>query len=163
GRRLHGAGLSRARTGAGGHGSVEQPASTPSGAVLFNASRQPRVAACDRAASVAIPGREHADSMTIVIRPATETDYDDVADVWARSFYSNGFATAPLDETITELRGRIPEEMANGWHLYVADDGGVVAAMLAFRTRDNFLSQIFVAPEYQRRGVGKMLLAFTRQ
>ena len=101
--------------------------------------------------------------MNIVIRPATEADYDEVARVWTRSFFSNGFATAPFDETVAQLRGRIPEEVANGWHLYAADDGDVMAAMLAFRTRDNFLSQIFVAPEYQGRGVGKMLMAFTRQ
>ena len=101
--------------------------------------------------------------MNIVIRPATEADYDEVARVWTRSFFSNGFAPAPFDETLAELRGRIPEEVANGWHLYAADDDGVMAAMLAFRTRDNFLSQIFVAPEYQRRGVGKMLMAFVQQ
>ena len=62
-----------------------------------------------------------------------------------------------------QLRGRIPEEITNGWHLYAAYDDSTMAAMLAFRTRDNFLSQIFVAPEYQRRGVGKLLMTFVRQ
>ena len=34
--------------------------------------------------------------------------------------------------------------------------------MLAFRSRDNYLDQIFVAPSHQAKGVGKMLLDFTR-
>lgn len=101
--------------------------------------------------------------MSIIIRPASDAEYDVVAQVWASSFFSTGLASATFDETVAELRGRIPVEVANGWHLHVADDRGVIAAMLAFRTRDNTLSQIFVAPAYQGRGVGKMLLAFVRQ
>ena len=35
--------------------------------------------------------------------------------------------------------------------------------MLAFRLRDGYLDQLFVAPEYHGRGIGKMLLQFTRK
>ena len=35
--------------------------------------------------------------------------------------------------------------------------------MLAFRLRDCYLDQLFVAPEYHGRGIGKMLLQFTRK
>ena len=36
-------------------------------------------------------------------------------------------------------------------------------AMLAFRLRDGYLDQLFVDPAYHGRGVGKMLLQFTRK
>ena len=100
--------------------------------------------------------------MNIVIRPATEADYDDVARVWMASWQSIRLPHWE-EASIPNARARIPIEMANGWQLYVADDGGVIAAMLAFRTRDNFLDQIFVAPEYQGRGLGQRLLTLVRQ
>jgi GNAT superfamily N-acetyltransferase len=64
---------------------------------------------------------------------------------------------------LAENRVRIPREMAAGWSLYAADDGGRIAAMLAFRPRDGYLDQLFVAPEHHGRGIGKMLLEFTRK
>jgi ribosomal protein S18 acetylase RimI-like enzyme len=95
------------------------------------------------------------------IRPARTEDYDAVADVWMRSWLSVGVET-PSDWLLQRLRERVPLEVANGWSLYVAEDGGRLAAMLAFRLRDNYLDQLFIAPEYQGRGLGKRLLAFTR-
>ena len=106
------------------------------------------------AAAIPAPG--------IVIRPAREDEFDAITAVWLASHESTGLAS-PWDARFDELRARIPREMAAGWHLYVADDGGAIAAMLAFRTRDNYLDQLFVAPAYQHRGIGKMLLAFTRR
>jgi ribosomal protein S18 acetylase RimI-like enzyme len=51
----------------------------------------------------------------------------------------------------------------NGWSLYVADDNGVLAAMLALHLPDRYLDQLFVAPDYQGDSLGRRLLAFTRQ
>jgi ribosomal protein S18 acetylase RimI-like enzyme len=99
---------------------------------------------------------------TIRIRPAREDEFDAITRVWIASHESTGLATS-WDASFDELRARIPREIAAGWQLYVADDAGTLAAMLAFRTRDNYLDQVFVAPAYQRRGLGKQLLAFTRQ
>jgi ribosomal protein S18 acetylase RimI-like enzyme len=98
----------------------------------------------------------------IFIRPARGDEFDDVARVWMDSHVSTGLATGS-DATFAQLRARIPVEIANGWQLYVVELDGRIAAMLAFRTRDNYLDQIFVAPEYQHKGIGKKLLAFTRQ
>jgi ribosomal protein S18 acetylase RimI-like enzyme len=98
----------------------------------------------------------------IVIRKAREDEFDAVTRVWMDSHVSTGLA-APGDASFAELRARIPVEIANGWHLHVAELDGEIAAMLAFRTRDNYLDQIFVAPRFQGRGIGKRLLAFTRR
>ena len=95
------------------------------------------------------------------IRPARPDDYDEVARVWMDSFVSTG-----LDDGSTfllgQLRARIPREVAGGWSLYVADDAGRIAAMLALHLAQNYLDQLFVAPQYQGNGLGRRLLGFTR-
>lgn len=98
----------------------------------------------------------------IVIRPAREDEFDAVAKVWLESFESLGFPEAAKIE-FSYLRERIPREIADGWELYVADDGGTIAAMLAIRPRDNHLDQIFVAPARKGEGIGKRLLAVCRE
>ena len=47
--------------------------------------------------------------------------------------------------------------------MFVADDSGNIAAMLALHLAEHHLDQLFVAPEYQGRSLGRRLLAFTRQ
>lgn len=97
-----------------------------------------------------------------VIRPARSDEYDEVARVWMESWVSTG-----LDEAsnflLAKLRARVPMEVAKGWSLYVADDNGKLAAMLALHLPDRYLDQLFVAPEYQGNSVGRQLLAFTRK
>ncbi len=53
-------------------------------------------------------------------------------------------------------------EIEKGWSLFVADDGGVLAAMLALNPPKLSLDQLFVAPEHQGKDLGRKLLAFTR-
>ena len=100
--------------------------------------------------------------MTPTIRPARADEYDEVARVWMDSWVSTGFGTAS-EELLGQLRARIPAEVANGWSLYVADDDGTLVAMLALHVPNKHLDQLFVAPEYHGRSIGRMLLAFTRQ
>ena len=97
----------------------------------------------------------------IAIRTAREDEYDAITRVWMDSHVSTGLATGS-DATFAALRARIPDEIVKGWQLYVAELDGAIAAMLAFRRIDNYLDQLFVAPEHQGKGIGKALLAFTR-
>jgi ribosomal protein S18 acetylase RimI-like enzyme len=96
------------------------------------------------------------------IRPARADEYDEIARVWMNSWASTG-----LEETsnflLAKLRARIPIEVEKGWMLYVADDGGTLAAMLALHLPDFYLDQLFVAPDYQGQNLGRRLLAFTRE
>jgi ribosomal protein S18 acetylase RimI-like enzyme len=96
------------------------------------------------------------------IRPARSDEYDEVARVWMESWVSTG-----LEESskylLANLRARVRLEIENGWSLYVADDDGRIAAMLALHMPDRYLDQIFVAPDYQGRGLGRRLLSFTRK
>jgi ribosomal protein S18 acetylase RimI-like enzyme len=96
------------------------------------------------------------------IRPARPDEYDDVARVWMESWVSPGLAEA-RNFLLAYLRARVARAIDNGWGLFVADDGSRLAAMLALQPRDNYLDQIFVAPGDQGHGLGRRLLAFTRQ
>ena len=96
------------------------------------------------------------------IRPAQRDEYDEIARVWMNSWVSTGLEDAS-NFLLAKLRARVPLEIEKGWSLYVADDDGRIAAMLALHLPDLYLDQLFVAPEYQGRNIGRQLLAFTRQ
>jgi ribosomal protein S18 acetylase RimI-like enzyme len=96
------------------------------------------------------------------IRPARSDEYDAIARVWMNSWVSTRLAEAS-DFLLAQLRARIPREIEKGWSLFVADDAGALAAMLALHLPDLYLDQLFVAPEYQRQNLGRRLLAFTRR
>jgi ribosomal protein S18 acetylase RimI-like enzyme len=96
------------------------------------------------------------------IRPARSEEYDEIARVWMNSWVSTGLEQ-PSNFLLATLRARIPLEVEKGWSLFAADDGGVLAAMLALHMPNFYLDQLFVAPEYQGQSLGRRLLAFTRQ
>jgi ribosomal protein S18 acetylase RimI-like enzyme len=96
-----------------------------------------------------------------IIRPARSDEYDDIARVWMNSWVSTGLDTAS-DSLLSTLRARVPQEVEKGWSLFVADDAGAIAAMLALEVSKLYLDQLFVAPQYQGRSLGRRLLAFTR-
>ena len=96
------------------------------------------------------------------IRSARTDEYDEIARVWMESWVSTGLAETS-GFLLANLRARIRQEIKKGWSLYVADDAGRLAAMLPLHLPDLYLDQLFVAPEYQGRSLGRTLLAFTRQ
>jgi len=96
------------------------------------------------------------------IRPARPDEYDAIARVWMDSWVSTGLEAAS-NFLLAIMRARIPLEVEKGWTLFVADDGGALAAMLALHLPKRRLDQLFVAPEYQGQSLGRKLLAFARQ
>lgn len=96
-----------------------------------------------------------------VIRPARTDEYDEIGRVWMESWVSTGLAEAS-EFLLANLRARILHEIEDGWTLFVADDVGTIAAMLALHLPKLYLDQLFVAPSYQGRSIGRQLLAFTR-
>jgi GNAT superfamily N-acetyltransferase len=97
-----------------------------------------------------------------IIRPARADEYDEVARVWMESWVSTGLEEAS-NFLLANLRARVLREVEYGWSLFVADDEGRLAAMLALRLADGCLGQLFIAPNYQGQGLGKRLLAFARE
>lgn len=96
-----------------------------------------------------------------IIRSARSDEHDDIARVWMDSWVSTGLTEASAF-LLANLRARIPKELENGWTLFVADDDGKLAAMLALHLPKRYLDQLMVAPAYQGRSLGRQLLAFTR-
>jgi GNAT superfamily N-acetyltransferase len=96
-----------------------------------------------------------------IIRPARPDEYNEVARVWMNSWVSTGLAEAS-EFLLANLRARVRHEIEQGWTLFVADDRGTLAAMLALHLPKRYLDQLFVAPEYQGKSLGRQLLAFTR-
>ena len=96
-----------------------------------------------------------------VIRPAHAEEYDEIARVWMESWVSTGLEEAS-NFLLANLRARVRREIENGWSLFVADDDGRLAAMLALHLPKLYLDQLFVAPDYQGRSLGRKLMAFTR-
>jgi ribosomal protein S18 acetylase RimI-like enzyme len=95
------------------------------------------------------------------IRAAVPADYDSLAQIWLESWYSTGLKSL-FDPGPEMLHKRIPDEVAKGWSLYAAEQGGTIVAMLALKTKDFYLDQLWVAPAHQGRGIGRALLSFTR-
>ena len=95
------------------------------------------------------------------IRPARADEYDEIARVWMQSWCSTGLAEES-EFLLANLRARVRREIEDGWSLFVADDSGTIAAMLAIHAPKHYLDQLFVAPDYHGRSLGRKLLAFTR-
>ncbi|UPK35975.1 GNAT family N-acetyltransferase [Bradyrhizobium sp. 186] len=96
-----------------------------------------------------------------IIRSGHADEYDEIARVWMQSWVSTGLAEAS-NFLLANLRARIRREIEGGWSLFVADDHGTIAAMLALHLPKLYLDQLFVAPAYQGKSLGRKLLAFTR-
>ena len=96
-----------------------------------------------------------------IIRPARAEEYDEIARLWMESWVTTGLAESS-NFLLANLRARVRREIEDGWSLYVMEDGSTLAAMLALHLPRLELDQIFVAPDYQGRSLGRKLLAFTR-
>jgi GNAT superfamily N-acetyltransferase len=99
--------------------------------------------------------------MPITIRPAQPAEYDAIAKLWMESWCSTGLET-PSVMLLAALKARVAREVTGGWSLYVADDDGQLAAMLAVHVPKLYLDQLFVAPTHQGQSLGRQLLGFTR-
>jgi ribosomal protein S18 acetylase RimI-like enzyme len=96
-----------------------------------------------------------------IIRPARADEYDEIGRIWMESWVSTGLGETS-DFLLANLRARIRRETEDGWSLFVADDNGTIAAMLALHLPKLYLDMLFVAPAYQNQSLGRQLLTFTR-
>jgi ribosomal protein S18 acetylase RimI-like enzyme len=89
----------------------------------------------------------------IAITPYRDADFAAVTEIWLESSRSMGI---PLPVSLDDLRARWPRELAAGWQVHIARDGGKVVGFLALK--DGKVDQLFIAPDCQGRGIGKKLL-----
>ncbi len=97
----------------------------------------------------------------IKIRPARRSELHAVTRLWMESWDSTGLPGG-TGYRVDLLRERLDRDLAAGLQLFVATLAGRIVGMLAIRPKDRHLDQLFVAPSFQRRGIGKALLAFAR-
>ncbi|MBR0692359.1 GNAT family N-acetyltransferase [Bradyrhizobium lablabi] len=100
--------------------------------------------------------------MQPTIRPARPDEHDEIARVWMESRVTTGLSQ-PSDGLLSDLRARMSREIEKGWSLFVADDRGTIAGMLALHLPTVLLDQLMIAPAYQGRSLGRRLLAFARR
>ncbi|KPF75812.1 hypothetical protein IP88_06880 [alpha proteobacterium AAP81b] len=93
----------------------------------------------------------------VSLRPARDDDRDAVAILWRASAGLPGVATAQLPPPAA-IRARVDRDLAAGWVLSVAQSGEDLVGMLALRPDLAVLDQIFVAPGWLGRGVGRLLM-----
>lgn len=86
----------------------------------------------------------------ISIAPYTDADFESVTQVWFDSASSTGL---PMPVNLNDLRDRWPNELAGGWVISVAKAANIPIGFMALK--GNKLDQLFIAPGYQGRGIGK--------
>lgn len=107
------------------------------------------------------PAARHEPDAGVILRAAVPADLDRVARIWLEGWQSLGITLAEAPD-YSALRARIAAEIAGGWAVTVAELGGVVAGFVAIRAEAGVLEQIFIAPEFHRRGCGAALLGHAR-
>ena len=95
--------------------------------------------------------------MPVAIRPYRDEDREAVAKLWLDSWRSTGLSIARL-ATEAGNYDRIGRELAAGWQAHLAWDGDQLVGFLALKPATGCLDQLFVAPEAQGRGIGRLLL-----
>jgi len=98
----------------------------------------------------------------VIIRRYRPEDFDPVNDLWRRArLHAYGDFQARKGHTAEEDRTYFREVVQVKHDLWVADIDERPAAFMAIA--GDFVDQLFVAPEHQRRGLGAALLAHARR
>jgi GNAT superfamily N-acetyltransferase len=97
----------------------------------------------------------------IDIRALRDEDHEVAAHIWDAGRRSTGLAIAAAASE-AQLRERIPRELGFGWEAYLAWRGEAAVGFLALKIKLQCLDQVFLLPEAQGRGLGRMLFEFAR-
>ena len=91
---------------------------------------------------------------------ATARDAAPLAEVWLRSRKASIPANPPPVHSDAEVRAFFAEIAVPSMEAWVADDGGVVGLLVL---KDDFVNQLHVDPDHQRRGVGTALVELAKR
>src|SRR2546423_13383497 len=98
--------------------------------------------------------------MNLSIRPYENSDLERVIQIWLRAWESSRLPVRnPLDAE--KLRSSIPVEIKRGVLIYVVVVNTFVLGVVILRGAK--LEQLYVDPNYQRKGIGRKLIEFTKQ
>lgn len=99
--------------------------------------------------------------MALTIQDYRPHQCDAVARLWFDSHASAGLSHG-ADTTVEKLAERLARESRDRWTVRLAMIGEEIAGFLAFNSIEAYLNQLFIAPGFQRRGVGLVLLNYAR-
>jgi putative acetyltransferase len=100
--------------------------------------------------------------VTVVIRPYRDADREAVARLWLDSWQSTELPVARL-ATEAGNHDRIERELVAGWRVHLAWDEDRLVGFLALKPAAGCLDQLFVSPEAQGLGIGRLLLDFAKE
>jgi GNAT superfamily N-acetyltransferase len=95
------------------------------------------------------------------LRPYAPGDEAAMAGLWFESWLSVGLEHPVV--TKAELVERLPRELAGRWDVTVAEADGRLLGFLALALSERRLDQLFIAPDAQRRGVGRTLFEVAKE
>lgn len=93
--------------------------------------------------------------MTIIVRPATAADAEQVADI-DLSARAEALPTVRWAHTPDEVRSWIANVLLPGGDVWVAEQAGVLVGYLALH--NDIVAQLYLRPGYWRRGIGTALI-----
>jgi GNAT superfamily N-acetyltransferase len=97
----------------------------------------------------------------VSIQPLKPAFKRPLCEIWFDSFESAGLKHSP-GTSVDSLVARLDAEIAGGWHVWLAVDGGSLLGFLAYAPEKGYLNQLFLARSAQGRGAGKLLLDFAK-
>jgi GNAT superfamily N-acetyltransferase len=95
------------------------------------------------------------------LKPYNCTDLHALAQLWYASWLSSNPVVFD-DDTPERFACLIEENLANGWDLTLAWSDNTLKGFLALRITNAWLDQLFIAPDYQNKGLGLELLTLQK-
>lgn len=91
------------------------------------------------------------------IRLFRPDDLDETVRLWYRTWHHT-FLGLRHPQTFDQWKSRFRDEISVTEQVWVAEVDGRIVGFLAMKQAEGYLDQLFVDPEWQRRGIGTALM-----
>lgn len=97
----------------------------------------------------------------LVIRPALDSECRSLAEIWDESWQSTK-VPSPEHLSLDELAERLRGFVSAGADLFAIEDTGDLIGLIVLDPAREILSQLFLKPAAQNRGIGRSCMAFVQ-
>ncbi|MEM9668559.1 MAG: GNAT family N-acetyltransferase [Pseudomonadota bacterium] len=97
----------------------------------------------------------------VIVRRASRGEYSHLTQIWLDAWQSAGLAH-PNDLAFDELLELFALKAETEWDLHVAEFEGEASGFLALKKAEKKIDQLFIAPAWQRLGLGSHLLSIAK-
>ncbi|MEM9571962.1 MAG: GNAT family N-acetyltransferase [Pseudomonadota bacterium] len=95
----------------------------------------------------------------LVIRSAQDSEFRALAEIWDESWKSTN-VPSPEHLSLDELTERLRGFVSTGANLFAIEDRGDLIGLIVLDPAREILSQLFLRPAAQNRGMGRACMAF---